>query len=708
MVRSFFCLAAAFAVFAGLPVMQADAQTARAMITSPVDEHQLVTLEGNTHPAAADPANDRGAVADTLPMQDMLLVLKRPAEREAALESYVESLTEPGSPNYHRWLTAAQIGTQYGPAQSDVAAVTKWLTAHGFTVNAVYPSRMAIDFSGSAGDIRTAFHTEIHKLNVNGQSHFANMRDPQIPRALAPAIVGIASLHDFHGQPASHRGPAWTDANCGLGKQSLIANCYFVTPPDLATIYNFNPVFSGKNTGQGETVTMVEDSDLYATSDWKKFRAMFGLSQFGTPSIAQTHPGGAKACDDPGTNVDDFEATLDTEYASAAAPGADIEVASCKSNATWGVTIAIENLLNRSKPPHILNVSYIWCESEAGSANNALYKNAYQQAAGEGVSIFVSAGDEGAAVCDYGKAKASHGIAANALASTAYDVAVGGTDFGDTYNGTNKTYWNSSSTKAYGSAKSYIPEIPWNNSCASRLIAKFVTGSNVTYGTKGFCNSKDGENNFITTLAGSGAPSSCATGSGGKCAGYKKPSWQKVFGNPSDGVRDLPDISMFAAGITWGHAYIVCLSDPNNDAGSPCADFPNRWEYGYGTSFAAPVMAGVQALIDHARGGKQGNPDPVIYKLARAEFGASGDAKCNSSLGNKVASTCVFHDVTVGDEDVPCAKGSPNCFRPSGTYGVLSKSGGSYKPAFVSAKGWDFATGLGSINVANFVKAWPH
>ena len=482
-----------------------------------------------------------------------------------------------------------------------------------------------------------------------------------------------------------------------------------MTPPDLATIYNIKPVFTNGNTGQGQTVTVVEDSDIYAASDWKKFRKLFGLSQYGSPSITQTHPSSATtACNDPGTNGDDFEAIIDAEYASAAAPSAAIDVASCESNATWGVTIAIENLLNENNPPHILNVSYIWCEASAGAANNALYKNAYQQAAGEGVSIFISAGDEGAATCDYGMANASQGITANALASTAYDVAVGGTDFGDTFAGTNNTYWKSHSTNAYGSAKSYIPEIPWNNSCASELIAKYVTGSKVTYGTKGFCNSKDGKSNFITTLAGSGGPSSCATGSSASCAGYAKPSWQTVFGNPSDGVRDLPDVSLFAAGIVWGHGYIVCLSDPNSDFGTPCSQFPNGWIYGYGTSFAAPIMAGVQALVNHARGGKQGNPDPVIYKLARAEYGASGDANCNSSLGNKVASKCVFYDVTEGDEDVPCAKGTPNCFRPSGTYGVLSKSSGSYKPAFVTTKGWDFATGIGSINVANFVKAWPN
>ena len=183
MVRSLLRSVAILVVFAGLPSMRANASqtgAARALITTPVDEHQLATLAGDTHPAATVPANDRGTVADNLPMPHMLLVLKRPPERETALVNYIDGLTEPGSANYHRWLTAEEIGMQYGPADSDVAAIVKWLTAHGFSINAVYPSRMAIDFSGSAGDIRAAFHTEIHRLNVGGRPHFANVSDPQI------------------------------------------------------------------------------------------------------------------------------------------------------------------------------------------------------------------------------------------------------------------------------------------------------------------------------------------------------------------------------------------------------------------------------------------------------------------------------------------------------------------------------------------------
>ena len=669
--------------------------------TAGLDESRLVTLSGNTRPEALDPANDRGIVSDRVALPHMLLVLKRPPEREAAFESLVGQLTDRTSPDYHHWLTAREIGDRFGPAPPDIATVTSWLDTHGFSVNSVYPSRLVIDFSGDAGEVREAFHTEIHALEVQGRSHIANMSDPRIPASLARVVEGIVSLNDFHGRSAAHGGPAWTVTNCGLGSADLSPNCYFVTPPDLATIYDLNPLFSNQNTGTGETIAVAEDSDLYSTSDWTRFRSLFGLWGYTNGSVTQVHPGN---CGDPGTNGDDFEAILDAEYSSAAAPDAAIEVASCASSkTTWGLTIAVENLVNETSPPPVISASYIWCEADAGKANDKAYYDAWQQAAAEGVSVFVSSGDEGAAACDYGKTEASHGIAVNGLASTPYDAAVGGTDFADTYLNENSTYWSSTNSTDYGSALSYVPEIPWDSSCASQLIAKYVTGSKLTYGADGFCNAAKGAS-FITTYAGSGGPSSCALKG---CKGYPKPSWQSVFGNPADNVRDIPDVSLFSAGPVWGHAYVVCFSDPAHDYGAPCKDFPNSWIYGYGTSFASPIMAGILALVDQSTGVAQGNPDPTLYSLGDAEYGTKGDKSCHAVRGNKIGKKCVFHDETLGGMDVPCKSGSPDCYLPSGTVGVLSRSTKKYKPAFNSANGWDFATGLGSVDAANLVGAWP-
>jgi hypothetical protein len=288
------------------------------------------------------------------------------------------------------------------------------------------------------------------------------------------------------------------------------------------------------------------------------------------------------------------------------------------------------------------------------------------------------------------------------FASTPYNVAVGGTDFADTYKKDNSTYWSSSNTSSYGSAKSYIPEIPWNDSCASKLIAEFQTGSATTYGSKGFCNSTNGEDNFLGVVGGSGGPSGCATGNpsssgvvSGSCKGWAKPSWQSLVGVPSDGVRDIPDVSLFAANGVWSHYYVFCFSDPDN-GGSPCTGAPENWAGAGGTSFASPIMAGIQALVNE-KWGRQGNPNPTYYKIAKSEYGSSGKSSCNSSLGKGVSSSCVFY-----------CTGSHSCYKPSGSNGVLSTSDSSYKPAYVTNTGWDFSTGIGTLNAYNLVfsKDW--
>jgi Pro-kumamolisin, activation domain/Divergent InlB B-repeat domain len=691
---------------------QTSAGPARPMITQPIVETSLVRLFGNVRPEA-NTANDRGRVPDSLPMEHMFLQLQRPAAQEQALKQLIDQLHDRRSPNFHRWLTPSQFGAQFGPAPADIERITTWLRSHGFTVNVVYPSGMTIDFSGTTGQVFAAFHTEIHYIEAQGATHIANMRDPQIPAALAPAIIGVVSLNNFVPRPrlVARRKPNYTAA-CGTGST---ATCYEVTPPDLATIYNFNPVFNSGNTGQSQTIYLIEDTDLYSTGDWTTFRSAFGLSGYTGATLSTVNPAppsGTNNCSDPGVNSDDGEAILDAEYASAAAPSAAIVIATC-ANSPDGVLIAIQNLINSASPPAIISISYGACEASNGASSNAAYNAIYQQGVAEGTSIFVAAGDEGAAECDYEMSNVTHGIAVNALASTPYNVAVGGTDFGDIYAGTSSTYWNSTNTATYGSAKSYIPEIPWNDTCASQLIATYE-GFTTTYGSAGFCNSATGET-LLEPGAGGGGPSGCATGAptisgvvSGTCAGYAKPSWQSgVIGIPNDGVRDLPDVSLFAANGLWSHYYVFCYSDPTSGyGGAPCTGAPSGWSAAAGTSFATPIMAGIQALVNNNAGGPQGNPNYQYYSLAANEYGVSGSSTCNSSLGNAVGSLCIFYDVTLGDIDTACT-GSYNCYIPAGTYGVLSTSSSSYLPAYPATTGWDFATGIGTVNVSNLVMNWP-
>jgi subtilase family serine protease len=688
------CVRAALSGASGTPVLVAAA----------INDNALITLAGNTRPEATA-GNDRGPVAADFPMEHMMLQLRRRPEQERALEKYLDELEDSHSPNYHHWLTAQEFGERYGLAEQDLEKIAGWLQSHGLKINRIYPNATLIDFSGDAGQVGKAFHTEIHNLMVNGEAHIANMSDPQIPAALAPAVAGVVSLNDFRPRAMNRPHPNYTVTIDGQ-RENL------VVPADLATIYNLNPLFAAGYSGQGQTIVVLEDSDLYKTSDWTTFRSVMGLtSAYPEGSLTQVHPDG---CSDPGINGDDGEAEIDAEWSSAAAPTAAIEVATCADTATtFGGFFAMANLLNESEtPPSIMSVSYGESEASNGAAQNAYINSLYQQAVGEGVSVFVSSGDAGAATSDDGNAEATHGIGVSGFASTPYNVSVGGTDFGDTYAGGNGTYWSDSNSPDFESALSYVPEIPWNDSCASGLIDNFL-GYSTAYGSSGFCNSSTGSEHFLAVVAGSGGPSGCATGApsskgvvGGSCAGYSKPSWQSILGNPHDGVRDVPDVALFAADGVWNHYYVVCYSDPTSgDFGAPCSGAPSTWAGFGGTSFASPIMAGIQSLINQKTGSPQGNPNPTYYALANAEYGAGGAASCNSTLGNGTASSCVFYDVTQGDIDVPCS-GSNNCYQPSGKTGVLSTSDSEFAPAYRTGTGWDFATGIGTVNAYNLVMAF--
>jgi len=691
-----------------LVCLAANAQVSRRVpaIAQPLDESELIRLPGNVRPEA-NRHNDRGPVDASLPLDHLLLQLKRLPGTEAAVQKFLDSQQDPRSPNFHQWLTAAQFGERFGTVPQDLGIVTRWLGSHGFVVNQVHPNRMLIDFSGTAGQVREAFHTEIHNLEVNRTIHIANMSDPRIPAALAPVLAGVVSLHDFRPRPLSVPRSNYT---VGTTLEPVV-------PGDLATIYNFNPAYTAGYTGTGQTVVVIEDSDVYSTNDFTTFRSTFGLaSQYPSGSLTQVHPTGGPggACTDPGATADDAEAEIDAEWASAAAPNATIELASCADTQTnFGGFIALQNLLAEATPPSIVSISYGESEAANGAAGNLYVYDLYQTAVAEGVSVFVSAGDEGAASSDAGSNSATQGITVSALATTPYNVALGGTDFADTYAKTNTNYWSSTNGADYNSALSYIPEIPWNNSCASELIA-MSHGYATTYGAGGFCASGTAQSDgSLTLVAASGGPSNCATGNptdpgvaGGTCQGYPKPSWQSVYGNPADGVRDIPDVSLFAANGIWGHYYVTCFSDPGrNRGGAPCTGSPSSWAGYGGTSFSSPVMAGVQALINQRMGARQGNPNYQLYSLAQAEYGNTGNAACNSSSS---AGTCVFNDVTLGDMDVNCTAGSPDCFDPASATdgGVLSTSTSSYAPAYGTASGWDFATGIGTVNVYLLVTSW--
>jgi len=704
-----------------VPAFAQSSAASRALITQKIDESRLVTLAGNTRPEVLT-GRDMGPVSDSLQLSHMFLQMKMSPAQEADAAALVERLHDSSAPEYHQWLSVAAIEQRFGPSEDDIKTVSAWLESHGFTVNVVYRANSVIDFSGPASSIREAFHTEIHSLQVKGALHIANIRDPQIPAALAPAVHGVISMNDFRPR-----------TNIEARKQFNTGNPNFplaLVPGDLATIYDFNPAYKAGLSGRGQSIVVVEDTNIYSAQDWLDFRAAFGLNtRFPSGSLTSLNPQPVNAfgsnCANPGVNPDDGEAAVDMEWASASAPGAAIIVASCAdTNTNFGGFIAIQNLLTAPPPPPgIISISYGGSESQQGASFNVYNNQLFLLAVLRGVSIYVSAGDAGGDTTDQFAPAALSGLNVNSFAATWYATAVGGTDFADTYLNENSTYWNTTNGPFFNSAKSYIPEIPWDDSCAGTIVTSFV-GYATPYGPDGFCNSPFGEN-FLIVAAGSGGASSCFSGApaifgvvGGTCKGNPKPLYQYLAaGIPHDGVRDIPDISMFASNGFWGHYFVFCYSDPNFGGSACTAGHPEVWAGAGGTSFDAPIMAGVQALINESVGTRyDGNPTPVYYTLNFLQNLFLPESACNSNLGANVNPLCIYHDVTLGDMTVNCLPltnaeggviGTFNCFLDGATNGVLSVSNNSYEPAYGTKKGYDFATGMGSVDVFNLIRSWP-
>jgi subtilase family serine protease len=697
-------------------------------ITEIVDEQKLVQLNGQVHPLARA-ENDQGAVPESLAMPHMLLLLRRSAEQETAFEQVISGMHNPGSPNYQQWLTAEEIGEQFGPAQTDVSAVSGWLESHGFQVNAVYPDGTEIDISGTAGQVRETFHTEIHYYNLNGERHIAGANEPSVPAALASVVEGFSSLSDIFPRPGTHlnlqsvkkdpQSGGWIPVEPQLEFTTTINNTpeYLVSPLDFAKIYNVLPLWNAERpiTGKGQTIAILADGDIQQ-ADWNTFRAAFGLNSF-SGTLTQVHPptpvgqtpSSNNSCADPGIlginegGRAEGEFALDTEWSSAVAPDASIWLASCAdTNTLPGFLIAAQNMLTGPNPPPIMSVSVAECEQNLG-ANNTYLNLLWELAAAEGTTVVVGAGDSGPAQCDiFTVGPAKFGLSVSGFSSTPYNVSIGGTDYQDVFQRSQPLYWRATNSPTGESVKSYVPEMPWNNSCANSLLVRFEGFLN----GPSFCDSAAGAN-FLNTVAGGGGASII----------YTKPTWQNgIFGVPNDGRRDLPDIAFPAASGAFGHAMLLCMSDPNG-GGGPCNyNNPNDvvLNAGGGTSFGGPMFAGVQALINQKAGGRQGASNYVLYKLGAEQYGSSsrpnllGLILCDANLGFLIGQTCVFHDVSVGDNSVSCVAGSPNCYAQTGAaVGVISTSTTSLQPAFRATPGWDFASGLGSPNVANLVNSWP-
>lgn len=642
----------------------------------------LVALPGNV-PSFAQARYDRGLVADSYPANRILLLLRRSPQQQSALNQFLRAAHTPGNALYHQWLTPAEFGERYGPSDADVSRVEMWLEQQGFTVEGVTAGRTAIEFSGTAGQIRQAFHTEIHAYAVGNRVLHANNANPEIPEDLDSLVLGLTPLTDL--RPHSEavlRGrkpfaagtraanPQWTT---GCGDISCSFPQLLLSPQDFAVQYDLNPLYQGGVNGSGATIGVIGNSNINPTVV-ATYRSLFSLPATTVNVIVDGN--------DPGENGDFVESELDVELSGSVAPAAALDLyVAADTTLQSGVALAAQRAVDEDAAD-VLSVSYGECEQDLGTSGNAFWNGLWEQAAAQGQTVLVASGDNGAATCDqddtttfWGPAPvAFQGYTVNGLASTPWNLAIGGTDFyysdyGQSVSSQQSqlgTYWNlTSTTQPAVSLLQRVPEQPWDRPYGLNVSFPQVEWDNMLAAGGGASNCISG------TAASDGSIASCS-------GGYPKPSWQTGTGVPADGARDLPDVSLFAAAGENDSAYPICIDYYGYcQQGSEGLAFA---EVG-GTSASTQAMAGIMALIVE-KYGRQGQAAYVLYPLAAQH---PGD----------------FHDVTVGSNMIACQQGSPDC-----NSGAGNAAYGNYLLGYDAEPGYDLASGLGSVDASALVSDW--
>lgn len=598
------------------------AQQAPRRITN-LDAATAVRLPGS-QPGAVLRATDLGRVMSSTPLNAITLRFALTAAQRSDLNALLQSQQQQDSPNYHRWLTPEQFAARFGAAAEDVSAVTAWLTAQHFTVLSATPLR--IRFTGTAQAAEAAFHTELHNYTLpaangsNGKprTFTANATEISLPASLAQATTGILHLNTLRPSPLYHRGKAQK-----MAPDYTSSSGNALVPDDVRTIYDMGSIYSAGYTGAGQKIAVVGQTTV-DISDISEFNSLFGGHN--TNLITTLVP-------DTGSGVesteDEFESDLDLEYSGSMAK--DATVLFFYAGSGGDAFDAISYAIDEDVAPTV-SISYGSCELDYTNSDAISFESLFDQANAQGQTLISAAGDSGATGCDQGGfGAANDGFALQLPADAPEVTAIGGTEF----NEGSGTYWNPSNGPNYGSALSYIPEMVWNDSATT-----------------------------VPALEG------LAAGGGGRSILFSKPSWQVAAGVPADGARDVPDISLAAS--NEHDPYFVC--GPPDENGDNCAD-------GYvntagGTSFGAPIFAGITALIAQARGTSQGNINPQIYTTA-------------------AATPAAFHDITVGNNNSPCTSGSTDC--PAGTTSI----------GYSATTGYDLASGLGSIDAFVFAKSFP-
>jgi subtilase family serine protease len=625
-----------------------NAQAPARRITAEITRSEMSPLQGSQHPLAL-PQNDAGRMPGDSRLSGISLYFSRSAAQQADLEALLVAQQNPASPQYHQWLTPDQFAARFGMAQSDIDQAQSWLQQQGFSIDSVARSRNMIRFSGTVNQVEQAFSTQMHYYQSGGTRHFAPSSALSVPAALAPVVAGLRNLDNFRPRP-QHIVPraAFTSGQSGS---------VFFGPGDIASVYDVTPLYSASINGTGQSIAVMGQSGI-DIRDVENFESAAGLPTKDPTLVLVPYTGASTYF-----GGDEAESDLDVEWSGAIAQGATILfVYTGDSFNNGGVFDSLTYAIDENIAP-IISISYASCELELTSTSLAPFENEFQQAQAQGQTVVAASGDQGSTACSGDTALTTaqqETVAVNYPASSAYVTGMGGTEIpssdgvdpttgnkGSSYS----TYWNfTSGTDLTASVKQYIPEQVWNDDSSQGGLS--------------------------------------ATG-GGASTLVNRPSWQTgVPGIPSGTMRLVPDIALYSSPALPG--YLYCTSDVTNWAqasGTQPAQqascnsgfrdsSTNYLTVAGGTSFAAPIFAGMLALINQKAGYTtgQGLINSTLYKLA-------ADSSTYASA---------FHDVTTGNNN--CTAGTSFCSATTG---------------FSAGPGYDEVTGLGSVDLANLAGAWP-
>jgi subtilase family serine protease len=623
------------------------AQSVAPRITSDINYSEQATIQGSLHPLA-QAQFDAGRMPAETKLNSISIFFGRSAEQEADLQELIAAQQDPESPLYHQWLNPDQFAARFGMADSDLDNVRSWLQQQGFSIDSVARSRNMIRFSGTARQVEQAFLTEMHYYNVQGARHFAPSTELSVPAAFAPAVMSVRNLNDFRPRPmhiAPSVRPDFTSSQTGA---------VHFAPGDIKVAYNIPSSY----TGTGQSIALMGQSAIL-TSDIENFESASGLSIKDPTLVLVPDTGTSKFYEG-----DESESDIDLEWSGGIATGANIIFVYVGNNLNYGVFDSVHYAVDENIAP-IISISYGSCETALDSSDKTTMEAWGAQAVAQGQTIVASSGDSGSTSCEGYTGTTDSGqtftttmdqaLVVNYPASSAYVTAAGGTEI-TAANDAVGTYWGAYSSSTTTTALHWIPEVAWNDDTLSGAYSSSNGGG----------------------LSSSG---------GGVSALISRPSWQTgTIGGvsiPAGSWRLVPDIALYSSPNYPG--YLFCSSDPSNDIKGSCSNGFRDANSQYltvagGTSFAAPIFAGMVAIINQAKGytSGQGLVNPTLYTLA----------------ANSSTYASAFHDVTSGNNY--CTAGT--------TYGYCSATGAT--EGYVAGAGYDEVTGLGSVNLTNLITAW--